>query len=330
MAITNFYKRKVNEEQDFLNSRQGPLSRVVEIDDNIILENYGVINDFAGDEIYKVNDEGTILHKYKDRILVLVTEKCISNCAYCFRQKKLYDSAIDIEKLLDQLEMYLDNNTGVKEVIISGGDFMAYNFKVISEILGRIKGRRDIDIRLHTRAIVFEPALFTEEIIELFEHYDVRLYFHIVHPYEICDIVKNKILKIAGKIRCYNQFPLLHGINDNVEVIKMLIQKLDECRVKNVVIYVADPLSFLGQYRVPIRSCLKLKHDLEETSPSWMNSFRMVFDSSYGKVNIDRFIQKDLDKQICYFNHKGQIVEFPDFPEELYEESDIKFLLWKM
>lgn len=329
MSMTDFYMKKVYEEQSFLKSNLGPLSKVVGINDNSILEKYGVPNDFAGDEDCKINDEGTILHKYADRVLVLVTEKCISNCAYCFRQKKLHNSSIDIYKLLDQLEEHLDNSSNVQEVIISGGDFMVYEYKIIQKIIERIRKNREINIRLHTRAIVFQPDLFTQDKMDLFEYYNIRLYFHIVHPYEICDIVKNKILDISRKIRCYNQFPLLCGINDNVDVIKLLIKTLDECRVNNVVIYVADPLSFLGKYRVPISKCLKLKHDLEETSPSWINSLRMVFDSPDGKVNIDRFIHKDMGNQICYFNHKNHVVGFPDFPEELYRASSRETLLWK-
>lgn len=330
MSITNFYMTKVNEEKEVLKSVHGPLNSIISINEykGKALENYGVINDFAGDEIYKINNEGTILHKYTDRVLVLVTENCVSNCAYCFRQKKLCDSSININELLDQLELYLDETPSVREVIISGGDFMVYDSNTIRNILERIKRNRQIDIRLHTRAIIFQPELFTDDLINIFEYYDVRLYFHIVHPYEICNIVNKKIMEISRKVRCYNQFPLLRGINDNVDVIKILINKLDVCRVKNVVIYVADPLSFLGQYRIPIKACLELKRALEETSPSWLNSFRMVFDSPYGKVNIDRFIRKDNEKQVCYFNHKERIVEFPDFPEELYSESPKKILLW--
>lgn len=329
MGITEFYMKKVNEEKDFLKTDKGPLSHVVSMESGKVLEKYGVFNDFAGDELNKINEEGTILHKYSDRILVLVTEKCISNCAYCFRQKKLNNGSININTLLDQLEAYLDINTYVQEVIISGGDFMVYKYEIIQDMLERIKRGRDISIRLHTRAIVFQPNLFTKKIVDLFVQYNVRLYFHIVHPYEICNLVKKKMMEISRVVRCYNQFPLLRGINDNADVIKLLIKNLDECRVNNVVIYVPDPLTFLGQYRIPIKKCIEIKHKLEETSPSWINSFRMVFDSPSGKVNIDRFIRKDTDKQICYFSHKNSIVEFPDFPEEIYQDSCKEILLWK-
>lgn len=329
MGMTRFYMQKVMEERRVLGNNEGPLSRVVQMNKDISFGKYGVNNDFAGDEQYSINEQGTFLHKYSDRVLVLITDKCVANCAYCFRQKKLFNISISYEKLIDELIVYLRNHKEVKEVIISGGDFMTLKYDEIRVILEQIKKEGIENIRLHTRAIVFQPSLFSEKIIELLYYYNVRLYFHIVHPYEICDRVANKIREISKRIRCYNQFPLLRGINDDVEVLKSMISQLDALRVSTVVIYVADPLGFLEPYRVPIMQCLNLKHQFEETSPSWMNSLRMVFDSAYGKVNIDRLERIDDEHKICFFEHKGNLVEFPDFPMSLYKQSDKKILLWK-
>ena len=82
------------------------------------------------------------------------------------------------------------------------------------------------NIRIHTRAIVYDPSVFTEKMINLLNDNNIRLVFHINHPYEIDEVVEEKIeaIRTAG-IRMYAQFPLLRGINDNSKVLIKLLMK---------------------------------------------------------------------------------------------------------
>ena len=326
MKVTKFYSNKIIEEREKLGSDTGPLFNIV-CNKTEMIYKYGVENDFAGDQKFSINENETIIHKYEDRILVLITEKCIFRCAYCFREKKLETMQVRVEAILEELEQYISTGTEVKEIIVSGGDFMSLGDDKISEILEKINSLGVPNIRLHTRAIVFQPALFTERIIKLFVLYKVRLYFHIVHPYEICDEVSEKIREISSKVRCYNQFPLLRGVNDHTKVIKLLIEKLDNIRVQTLVMYIPDPINFLHKYRISIQRVIKIKKELNESSPSWMNAFRVVFDSEYGKVSVDNFMYSENSKS--YFVHKDKIVEFPDIPKKLDVPQDIKKLLWR-
>ena len=92
---------------------------------------------------------------------------------------------------------------------------------VLREIFARVRELGIPHLRLHTRAIVYNPEVITDEVIALLAEFDVRLVFHIMHPHEICDVVRNKAEQIRkANIRMYNQHPLLAGINDDPEVLK--------------------------------------------------------------------------------------------------------------
>ncbi len=330
--VNEFYKRKIEEEEKYV--KNGPLKRVIYKDKCYgSSTQYGVVNDYAGDNLYAIDESDTILHKYSNRLLVLVTSKCICECAYCFRQvnRRTNISEVAIEKITDNVIDYVNNHKEVKEVIISGGDPIILGAKKLSYFLEKISKETHIrDFRLHTRSIVHSPDIITKEIIELLAKYDVRLVFHIVHPYEICTYVEDKIKEIQKKgIRCYNQFPLLRGINDNVKVIASLLYLLDNNRIRNLTIFITDPLIDIEEYRVSIRRSYEIWAELEMNYPAWLNATKMVFDSSIGKIAIKDMIELDEEKQGYWFRRGEKKIFFPDIPEEIDEAGDLNSMLWK-
>ena len=298
-----------------------------------VSEQYGVINDYAGDNIYAIDESDTILHKYSDRLLVLVTSKCVCECAYCFRQvnRRTSISEISIEQITDNVINYVNNHKEIKEVIISGGDPIILGEKRLAYFLENISNSTHIrDFRLHTRTIVYSPDLITKDIIHLLAKYNVRLVFHIVHPYEICTYVESKITEIQRDgVRCYNQFPLLRGINDNVKVIASLLYILDSNKIRNLSIFITDPLVDIEEYRVSIKRSYNIWENLEMNYPAWLNSTKMVFDSSVGKIAIKDMIEYDEEKQGYWFKRGDKKMFFPDIPEEVDKEGDVNVMLWK-
>ena len=64
-----------------------------------------------------------IVHKYPDRVLFLVTDRCASYCRYCTRSRLVsnargYGFHPDVESGLS----YIRNNHNVRDVLLSGGD----------------------------------------------------------------------------------------------------------------------------------------------------------------------------------------------------------------
>ena len=332
VQVSDFYKKKIEEEEKYV--KNGPLKKVIFRCENYgASKQFGVDNDYAGDNIYAIDETDTILHKYANRLLVLVTSNCISECGYCFRQtnRRTCISEVEIEVITKKVVDYVNAHNEVKEVIISGGDPIILGAAKLSYFIENvIKNTHVRDVRLHTRSIVYSPDLITKDIIDVLAKYDVRLVFHIVHPYEICTYVEAKMKEIqkAG-VRCYNQFPLLRGINDNVEVLTSLLYVLDKNRIRNLSIFITDPLICIEEYRVSIGRSYEMWKELELNYPAWLNATKMVFDSSIGKISIKDLLRFDEEKQGYWFKRGEKEMFFPDIPKEIDVPGNVENMLWK-
>lgn len=86
------------------------------------------------------------------------------------------------------------------------------------------------------------------------------------------------------KIRLYNQFPLLRNTNDHHFVLYQLLEMLDQMGVRNLSIFIPDPINFSAAFRVRLSRVWRIADRLNATSPSWINSTRFVFDSKSGNA----------------------------------------------
>lgn len=143
----------------------------------------------------------------------------------------------------------------------------------LAEIIEWIRSVPSVrSIRIHTRAIVYEPKAFTAEKIDTFAKHNVRIVFHIVHPYEICKDVSETVEKLRErKIRLYNQFTLLRNTNDHHLVLYQVLEMLDEMGVRNLSIFIPDPINFSAAFRVRLNRVWRIADYLNATSSSWIN-----------------------------------------------------------
>jgi lysine 2,3-aminomutase len=338
IKITAFYKKKIDEEVAALGGNLGPLHRVaLPTAERLALAAPREVKDFVDD---RSNSRGHLhktfmIRKYAERMLYLPTSHCVGNCQYCFRTDVLTENtsgALDsFRDELVQLTSYLKQNPAVTELILSGGDPLTLPFGQLQEIFETVSCVPTVkNFRIHTRSIVYGPNAFTREKISLFKKHAVRIVFHIVHPYEVCEVVAEKIneLREAG-LRLYNQFPLLRNTNDHHHVIYRLVEKLELFGVRNLSVYIPDPITFSAAYRVRLSRVWKIIDDLNWSSPSWVNSMRFVFDSSYGKARREDFRYTDVTNDIAYFEREGQLIPYPDFPSQMDVPGKLDVLLWK-
>lgn len=337
LKVTPFYERKIKQEVEALGNRLGPLHRVsFPTQDRLLLRAPNEVKDFVDDRSNAVGHahKTSIVRKYSDRILFLTTSECFGNCQYCFRTDVLTEIGAPDKRAgrldLHLLREYLGDHPEIMEVILSGGDPLILPASGLAEIIERIRSVTSVkSIRIHTRAIVYEPKAFTAEKIDLFAKHNVRLVFHIVHPYEICEEVSEKVEELRErKIRLYNQFPLLRNTNDHHLVLYQLLQMLDEMGVRNLSIFIPDPINFSAAFRVRLNRVWRIADQLNATSPSWINSTRFVFDSKSGKARRENYIATD-DGDVATFVRDEDAILFPDFPEHLDVSGKIEFMLWK-
>ncbi len=331
IKISNFYMKKLIEEIDAIGIG-GPLYRsVVPVKDKIELKTSVETRDYVEEDKHNpVENCDYIIQKYKDRLVFIITDVCFAHCQYCFRTynlSKFQQSNLKetIKNKILVLKNYLQSQPNIKEVIFSGGDPLSIGYENMKFALDELK---KWNIRIHTRAIVYEPSIFTEEMINLLSKYNVRLVFHINHPYEIDEVVEKKINDIRkARIRMYSQFPLLRGINDNSKVLIKLLVKMDELNIRPLSIFIPDPISYGAVNRVSVSRIEKIMDEVNWNTPSWVNSTRFVMDTTIGKVRRENIIKRE-GKHIT-FSRDGKTVDYYDLDDGIDVASPIEKLLWR-
>lgn len=336
VLVSTNYKKLVEEEINQI-GLGGPLFRsVYPTARRMCLATVHDVSDYVNDKGNMVDgSEHVYIQKYRNRLLFLTTEKCFSHCQYCFRTDLLSsEKETDLPNLkskIDKVVTVLNSDPMIEEVILSGGDPLVVGIDNLSIIFERlVKARSDISIRIHTRSIVYKPDIFTTELIKLFVRYNVRLFFHINHPYEISDEseIKIKQLSSAG-LRLYNQCPVIRGINDHSKVIEILLKKLDELRIRQISFFIADPICYSADFRVPLQNLFDIFNQINWYTSSWVNSVRLVLDTPIGKVRRENIISIDENSKKVIFQREEKKITYYDFPKEKYKQGDLHKMLWK-
>jgi KamA family protein len=335
IKVTPFYQKKVDEEVAALGSTDGPLYRAVyPVEERLNLHAPNEVKDWVGDRANMAEEgAGFVIQKYDDRVLFLPTSVCAAHCLYCFRQDVLSENKAkepDLDEKLAVLARHLHAHPETSEVILSGGDplmLSAAQFEKIFTVLREIETVKEI--RLHTRAPVFAPSVLTEDKIRLLAEHKVRVVFHIIHPYEVCEEVAAAIARLheAG-VRLYNHFPLLRKINDHADVLCALITRLERLGVRTYSVYVPEPIPFSASTRLTFRRACRLIDEVKKRLPGWAD-FRFCLDTPVAKVGREHLIASEDSSNALVFFYDGQRIRYPDFPESLDEAGNIETLLWK-
>lgn len=331
IKVSEFYMKKVVDEVNHIGVG-GPLYKsVIPTKEKIGVKTSVETRDYVEEDKHlPIEGVDYIIQKYSDRVLVIITDICFAHCQYCFRTynlSKFQQSNLKetIKNKILVLKNYLKVNPKIKEVIFSGGDPLSIGYDNMKFALNELK---KFDIRIHTRSIVYEPSVFTKEMIELLSKYNVRLVFHINHPYEIDDIVEEKITEIRQSgIRMYSQFPLLRGINDNSKVLIRLLVKMDELNIRPLSIFIPDPISYGAVNRISVSRVEKIMDEINWNTPSWINSTRFVMDTTIGKVRRENIIKKE--EKCVTFTRDGKTVDYYDLDDGIDIPTPIEKLLWK-
>lgn len=220
-----------------------------------------------GESSDPVGEEGTmpvpgIVHRYPDRVLFLVTDRCASYCRYCTRSRLVSNAqAYDFHPELEQGLKYIEGHPEIRDVLISGGDPLLLSDAKIDSLLGRLRAIPHVEfIRMGSRIPVFLPQRITPELAEIFrKHGPIWMSIHTNHPKEVTQelAVACERLSLAG-VPLGNQSVLLDGINDSVEVMKSLVHRLLMIRVRPYYLYACDLIEGSTHFRAPIQKGIEI------------------------------------------------------------------------
>ncbi|MFH1678683.1 MAG: KamA family radical SAM protein [Candidatus Omnitrophota bacterium] len=195
-----------------------------------------------------------IVHRYRDRVLLLATEQCAMYCRHCTRRRMVGDNK-RANNNWDAAIEYIKANRKIRDVLISGGDPLLLEEDVLEDLIKRVRAISHVEfLRIGTRLPVTLPQRITESLILMLKKYSpIWISIHFNHPKEI-----TKRCRIACDILADNGFPLgsqtvlLKGINDRLYIMKKLMQELLKIRVRPYYIYQCDPVKGTQHFRTPV------------------------------------------------------------------------------
>ena len=260
LSITPYYLSLINK-QDFKN-------------DPVFKQSFGGIEELTTlkseleDPLSEDSDspvEG-ITHRYPDRVLFHVSNICSMYCRHCTRKRKVGD--IDYVPSKEQLQEgidYIANTPHVRDVLLSGGDpFMLPDSK-IDWLLSKITEIPHVEIvRIGTRMPVVLPYRITDNLVSILKKYQpLWINTHFNHPKEITASSKEALAKLAdGGFPLGNQSVLLADVNDCPRIMKSLLHKLVENRVRPYYLYQCDLSEGLSHFRTPIGKGIEIMESL--------------------------------------------------------------------
>jgi len=249
MAITPYYLSLIDENNPNDPVRKQAIPRILEAN---------VANTDMNDPLHEDVDSPVpgLTHRYPDRVLMLVTDQCSMYCRHCTRRRMAGETDLAMpNSKIDKAIEYIKNTPQVRDVVISGGDPLTLSDENLERILSKLSQIDHVEIiRIGSRIPVVLPQRITDKLVTMLKKYPpIWFNTHFNHPNEITDEAKKAIAKLVdGGIVMGNQSVLLKGVNDHPAVMKNLVHKLVQNRVRPYYIYQCDLSLGISHFRTVI------------------------------------------------------------------------------
>lgn len=259
-----------------------------------------------------------LTHRYPDRVLLLVSNKCAMYCRHCTRKRRVGDtnSIPDKSQILKCIE-YIRNTPQVRDVLLSGGDPFLLPDSYIEWILQEISAIDHVEvIRIGTRTPVVLPQRITPELVDILKKYHpIWINTHFNHPREITRTSRKalKMLADAG-IPLGNQSVLLAGINDCPRIMKALVQKLVANRVRPYYLYQCDLSEGLSHFRTPVGKGVEILESLiGHTSGFCVPTYVIDAPGGGGKIPVmPNYLVSWSTNKVVLRNYEGVITSYQE------------------
>ncbi len=259
-----------------------------------------------------------LVHRYPDRVLMLVTTQCASYCRYCTRSRIVGDPSATFSRAEFELQIeYLKRTPQVRDVLLSGGDPLVLAPKILEEILSRLREIPHIEIvRIGSRVPVFLPMRVTDELCDMLQKYHpLWLNIHVNHPNEISAELAQACDRLTrAGIPLGNQAVLLRGVNDNVHIQRRLVQDLVRIRVRPYYLYQCDLVEGAGHFRTPVAKGIEIMEGLRgHTSGYAVHQYMIDAPGGGGKIPVSpNYLLSMSDHKIILRNFEGFITTYEE------------------
>lgn len=259
-----------------------------------------------------------LVHRYPDRVLMLVTTQCATYCRYCTRSRIVGDPAATFSRAEFEMQIeYLKRTPQVRDVLLSGGDPLVLAPKILEEILRRLREIEHIEvIRIGSRVPVFLPMRVTDELCEMLAKYHpFWMNIHVNHPNEVTQELADAADRLTrAGIPLGNQAVLLAGVNDNVHIQRQLVHDLVRIRVRPYYLYQCDLVEGAGHFRTPVAKGIEIMEGLRgHTSGYAVPMYIIDAPGGGGKIPVmPNYFLSMSDHKVILRNYEGYITTYEE------------------
>jgi lysine 2,3-aminomutase len=259
-----------------------------------------------------------LVHRYPDRVLFLVTDRCASYCRYCTRSRLVSNaSGYDFHPEFDRQIAYVAAHPEIRDVLLSGGDPLLLSDEKLENLLSRLRAIPHVEfLRLGTRIPVFLPQRITPELCAMLKQFHpLFVSVHVNHPRELTTEVRDALGRLADAgIPLGNQSVLLKHVNDDPAVMKALLQKLLMCRVKPYYLYQCDLIAGSAHLRGTVAKGLEIMEQLRgHTTGYAVPTYVIDAPGGGGKVPINpEYVLCRNAGRVLIRNFEGKVFEYPE------------------
>ena len=258
-----------------------------------------------------------LVHRYPDRVLLLISTRCALHCRFCLRKRRIARPSAVTWPQIQQAIAYIRATPRVREVILSGGDPLLRKDEQLAAILDALRAIPHVEIiRLHTRTPAVLPQRITASLTAILQRFGplyVNLHFN--HPDEVTPTAAAACGRLADAgIPLGSQSVLLRGVNDRGPVMQALMRRLVAVRVKPYALHHPDPVAGTTHFRVPLRRGLQVMQALRgHLSGLCVPHYMVDLPGGGGKIPLlpDYWRARD-GGFIEVMNYEGRLFRYPD------------------
>lgn len=257
-----------------------------------------------------------LVHRYPDRVLMLVTTQCASYCRFCTRSRIVGNPHAQFNTGHHEAQLaYIAATPQIRDVLLSGGDPLVLPIRILEGLLKRLRAIPHVEvIRIGTRVPVFLPQRVTDDLVDMLRQYHpLWMNIHFNHPQEITPEVERALARLADAgIPLGSQAVLMAGINDCPNIMLALVQKLVKNRVRPYYIYQCDLVHGAGHFRTPVAKGIEVMEALRgHTSGFAVPTYVIDAPEGGGKVPIlPNYLLSMSDTRVVVRNYEGFITTY--------------------
>lgn len=312
MAITPYYLSLIDSsdyKNDPIFKQAFPDVRELDITD------YDMKDPLAEDKDSPV--EG-ITHRYPDRVLFHISNVCAMYCRHCTRKRKVGDlDSIPSKEQLQKGIDYIKSNSNIRDVLLSGGDPFLLSDELLDWILTKLEEIEHVEvIRIGTRTPVVLPFRITDALVEMLKkHGTIWINTHFNHPKEMTSSSQIALKKLAfAGIPLGNQSVLLSDINDCPRIMKRLVQRLVQNRVRPYYLYQCDLSEGLEHFRTSVGKGIEIMESLRgHTSGFAVPTYVIDAPGGGGKIPVmPNYLISWSTNKVILRNYEGVITTYQE------------------